>query len=82
MATSGDEKQVLVWDVTSGKQVAKLPYQQTAGVSVVGGHVFFLAAPARKGPIQPRVLQAVDLKTGKVAWEHTVEPIHNVPSPP
>ncbi len=71
-----------IYELDTGKQVAKLPYQQTAGVSVVGGHAFFLLASPRKGPIQPRVLQAVDLKTGKVVWEHAVEPIHNVPPPP
>jgi hypothetical protein len=78
-----------VFDLTNGKQVAKLPYLQGGGVSVVGDHAFFLVTQPGKGPgrgpglgNQPRALQAVNLKTGKVDWEHAVEPLVNLPPLP
>jgi hypothetical protein len=80
-----------VFDLNNGKQVAKLPYLQGGGISVVGDHAFFLVTQPRKGPggpggpnmwNQPRSLQAVSLKTGKVDWEHAVEPLVMLPPLP
>jgi len=78
-----------VFDLSNGKQMAKLPYLQGGGVSVVGDHAFFLVAQQGKpgrgpgfGGNQPRALQAVNLKTGKVDWEHAVEPLVNLPPLP
>jgi hypothetical protein len=77
-----------VFELDTGKQVGKLPYVQSAGIAVVGDHAFYLVTQPRKGGggpgqwTQPRALQAVNLKTGKVDWEHGVEPLVFLPPPP
>jgi hypothetical protein len=76
-----------VFDLETGKQVAKLPYdgQLTDGV-VLGSRLYYLASGPRKfapGPtVQPRSVKAVDLKTGKLAWERPVQGVQILPPPP
>lgn len=67
-----------VFDLETGKEVAKLPYEGAlAEPVVIGSRLYYLVSGPRKiGPmpmVQPRSVKAVDLKTGKVAWEHAIE---------
>jgi hypothetical protein len=66
-----------VFDLATGKEVAKLPYQPgTESATVLGPRAYYVVIGAR-GPrdrSQPRTLHALDLKSGKVIWEHKVEP--------
>jgi outer membrane protein assembly factor BamB len=76
-----------VFDLETGKQVAKLPYDGAlAEPVVVGPRLYYMASGQRKlgpGPmVQPRSVKAVDLKTGKVAWEHDIEGVKILPPLP
>jgi hypothetical protein len=76
-----------VFELDTGKQICKLAYvQTTAGMTVVGDHALFLIGQEPRGRPnrmnQPRSLQAVNLKTGKIVWEHPVEPLVILPPPP
>jgi hypothetical protein len=77
-----------VYELDTGKEAGKLPYIQGGGISVVGDHAIFLVTQARKGVGGPgqwkqsRSLQAVGLKTGKLDWEHMVEPLVMLPPLP
>jgi hypothetical protein len=76
-----------VFSLETGKQVAKLPYEGSAGgVAVVGERALLMTTGQRKGPPgiweQPRSLKAFDLKTSKVAWEHSIEPVKTLPPLP
>jgi PQQ enzyme repeat len=68
-----------VFSLETGKQLCKLPYEGPLNnVTVVGTRALFLVGGQRLGPrpgnmVQPRSLRALDLKTGKVAWERPVE---------
>lgn len=79
-----------VFDLATGKQVAKLPFEGTmAEATVLGDRLYVLTSVPRKGPPvfdaimeQPRALRAMDLKTGKKLWDHPVEPVRTLPPPP
>jgi hypothetical protein len=69
-----------IFSLETGQQVAKLPFtEQLTGLTVLGPYAFYLASGPRKGPprpgdlVQPRTLKALELKAGKLAWEHPVE---------
>jgi hypothetical protein len=68
-----------VFAVDSGERTAQAPYEVgTQAAAVVGPHAFFLTAGPLKAPIdkpfvQPRVLKAVDLSSGKALWERPVK---------
>jgi hypothetical protein len=77
-----DERKKAGWTVFAvdgGERVGEAPYEGGAHVAaVVGSHAFFLTAGPLKAPIdkpfvQPRVLKAVDLASGKPLWERPVE---------
>jgi hypothetical protein len=73
-----------VFDLESGKQVAKLPYEgQLTDAVVLGSRVYYLSYVPRKiGPgatVEPRSVKAVDLATGKQAWERPVEGVKVFP---
>jgi hypothetical protein len=77
-----------VFSLETGKQVAKLPYEGNMGMAVVGERALFVTMGQRKGPPnpgnwdQPRTLKAFDLKSGKLAWEHALEPQKMLPPLP
>jgi hypothetical protein len=78
-----------IFALETGKQVAKLPYDAgTREMTVLGPRLYYVVQgagkPMRPGfdLTQPRTLKAVDLKTGKLLWEHAVEPHRTLPLPP
>jgi hypothetical protein len=76
-----------VFDLETGKQAAKLPYEGPLAEPVVlASRLYYLVSGPRKfgpGPmVQPRSVKAVDLKTGKVAWEHAIEGVKVLPPLP
>jgi hypothetical protein len=86
-----DERKKSGWSVFAvdgGERVAEAPYEAgTHAAAVVGPHAFFLTAGPIKAPIdkpfvQPRVLKAVDLATGKPLWARPVEGKPCAPPPP
>lgn len=65
-----------VFSLESGKQIAKFPHQSLNQVAVYGKQAYHLVGSDRIGPgreVQPRSLRAIDLATGKMAWERPVE---------
>jgi hypothetical protein len=68
-----------IFDISSGERLARLPYEPgTQAVAIFGPRAYCLVAgslPASlSGPfVNPRVLKAVDLKTGKTLWERPAE---------
>jgi outer membrane protein assembly factor BamB len=81
-----------VFSMETGKQVAKLPFVGgSQGMTVIGPRAYFMVAGERKGgrPFggpgafdQPRLIWAVDLKTGKKLWERAIEPHRELPPLP
>lgn len=78
-----------VFDAETGKQVAKFPFEaDSTGLTVVGPRAYYAVAGQRKGPPRlgvwetPRLLKAVDLKTGKQVWERNLPPNRMLPPPP
>ena len=78
-----------VFDAATGKQLAKFPFEPSSTELCVLGPCAYYAvngqrkAPARPGAIEtPRLLKAVDLKSGKVVWEHNLPPVRRIPPPP
>jgi hypothetical protein len=69
-----------VFSLETGKQVGKFPFEGTMNnVTVIGPRAYYLVVSQKIGPIaimhmmQPRFLRAIDLKSGKMAWQHPVE---------
>jgi hypothetical protein len=68
-----------VFDVRTGERVAGLPFAAgTQAVAVLGPRAYCLVAGVVPGSlgkpfVSPRVLKAVDLKTGKTLWERPAE---------
>ncbi len=65
-----------VFSLESGKQLGKFPYEgNLANLTVLGPRAYYLAGDTKIGlkQLQPRFLRAVDLKNGKMIWEHEVE---------
>jgi hypothetical protein len=75
-----------VFDLESGKEVAKFPYEeQTTGISVVGPRAYYVVQTQKPGGfagVITRTLKAVDLKSGKVVWDRGVESTKIIPPPP
>ncbi len=78
-----------VFDTESGKQVAKFPFEAGASeLSVIGPRAYYAVGGPRKGPPRPgvwetpRLLKAVDLKSGKQVWECNLPPHRMIPPPP
>jgi hypothetical protein len=67
------------YSTLTGKEVGSLLEQEGAfGVTALGDRVFFVIRRAPEPPanaIRPRTIRALDLKTGKVLWEHAIEPL-------
>jgi hypothetical protein len=68
-----------VFDVRTGERVAGLPFAAgTQAVAVLGPRAYCLVAGGVPGSlgkpfVSPRMLKAVDLKTGKTLWERPAE---------
>jgi hypothetical protein len=70
------------WSLYSalGRPLGRIPYQPgTEALAVVGPRAYCLVAGPVRGPIdrpteRPRTLRAIDLKSGKTAWERPVAP--------
>jgi hypothetical protein len=76
-----------VFDLETGKEVAKLPYDgPLSNAIVLGQRLYYMASGPRKfapGPsVQPRSIKAVDLKTGKLTWERPIEGVKILPPLP
>jgi hypothetical protein len=77
-----------VFSLETGKQVAKLPYEGNGEMAVVGDRVFLVVTGQPKGRPrpgmwdQPRTLKVYDIKSGKLAWEHALEPHKMLPPLP
>ncbi len=68
-----------VWSLERGALIGRVPYEPgTLPGTVVGNRVLFVksepfGARLNEPHTQPRVLRAVDLTTGKIAWERPIE---------
>ncbi len=77
-----------VFSLETGERIAKVPFEEgTQTVVVIGPRLFYSINQPRKGPPvrnfdTPRQLKAVDLKTGKVVWEHSIEGQKRLPPLP
>jgi hypothetical protein len=77
-----------VFSLETGKQLAKIPYEQgTTHATVLGERAYYVVQGPNKGgrpnPFeQLRTLKAIDLKTGKAVWEHEIEPVRMLPPLP
>jgi hypothetical protein len=67
------------YSTLTGKEVGSLLEQENSfGVTALGDCVFFVIRKQLEAPgntIRPRLLRAVDMKTGKFLWEHHIEPL-------
>jgi hypothetical protein len=77
-----DERGAHAWsifDAATGGRIARLPYERgTQAIAVLGPRAFVLVAGGVAGTpgqpfVNPRVLKAIDLKTGKTLWERPAE---------
>jgi hypothetical protein len=72
------ERAWAVFAIETGLPVARVPYEPgTQAISFIGSRAFVAVAEALTGALdrpilQARTLQSVDVKTGKVVWEHAV----------
>jgi hypothetical protein len=72
------ERAWALFAIDTGLPVARLPYEPgTQAISLIGTRAFIAVADALNGPldrpiVQSRTLHAVDVKTGKLLWEHAV----------
>jgi len=78
-----------IFTLETGKEIAKVPYEEgTTQITVLGPRAYFMVQAPKKGgkpgPFgeQNRTVKAQELKTGNVIWERTVEVIRIVPPPP
>jgi hypothetical protein len=68
-----------LFSTDSGERVERAPFlPNTQAIALLGPRIYYLQSGPIRGPIdrpflQPRVLTAVDLKSGKALWEHPVE---------
>jgi hypothetical protein len=67
-----------VFDLGTGKEVARFPYEEnTEAATVLGPRAYYVVLGGRAGPSdlsQGRTLKAVELKSGKPLWEQKIEP--------
>jgi hypothetical protein len=91
LAEKGEHLPDAAWSVyflATGDLLGRVPERLgAADMAVVGGHAFCtFTKPAKIGPggviEQPTSLRAISLKTGRVAWEHPVEPRRMLPPLP
>jgi hypothetical protein len=74
-----------VFDLATGKQLGE--FANDAGVEIttaLGPRAYYVVVAPPKSPdaeTQPRTLKAVDLTTGKVLWEHPIEPRRTLRAP-
>src|SRR5262249_53416573 len=77
-----------IFSLETGKQLAKIPYEQgTTHATVLGERAYYVVQGPNKGgrpnPFeQLRTLKAIDLKTGKAVWEHEIELMRMLPPLP
>jgi hypothetical protein len=81
-----------IFSLETGKQLGKVPFEPGAEMlAVLGPRALFLVPGAAKirppgGPFgfppQPRALKAFELATGRLLWEHPVEPVRRLPPLP
>jgi hypothetical protein len=67
------------YSTLTGKEVGSLMEQEgSTTVTALGEQVYFLIRKAVDGPgstVRPRLLRALDMKTGKFLWDHPLEPV-------
>jgi hypothetical protein len=65
-----------VFSLETGKQVAKVPYEVGTGlINLIGPRVYYLVDASGKGQREKtpgRLLKALDVKSGKLLWQHPV----------
>jgi hypothetical protein len=78
-----------VFDTETGKQLAKFLFEPgSTELTVIGPRAYYAVNGQQKGPPRPglfetpRLLKAIDLKTGKQLWERNLPPIRMLPPPP
>ncbi len=78
-----------VFDTETGKQVAKFLFEPgSTELTAIGPRAYYAVNGPQKGPPRPgffetpRLLKAVDLKTGKQVWERNLPPVRRLPPPP
>jgi hypothetical protein len=77
-----------VWSLERGAVVGTIPYEPgTHAGAVVAGRVFLVKVEPIPGSLdrpfaQPRTLQALDPRTGKLLWERPIEGKMTAPPPP
>jgi hypothetical protein len=76
-----------VIDPATAERIGTVPYEAgTQALVIVSPRAYYLVTGPLKGPltgafVQPRILKASDLKTGKVLWERPVEGKRHVAPP-
>lgn len=76
-----------VFSLETGKQVAKFAYEEgTVSATAVGPRAYVVVQRAARGPrfgmTALRILKAVELKSGKILWEHPTEGFRMLPPLP
>jgi hypothetical protein len=79
-----------VYSTTTGKELGTFANPEDAGdLTALGERIFITvrrAVDGSTGTDRPRTLRAIELRTGKVLWEHELEPLRppgrRVPGPP
>ena len=78
-----------VFETATGKQIAQFPFEAgSTELTVLGPRAYYMVNGSRKGPPRPglwetpRVIKAVDLKSGKLLWERNLPPQRMIPPPP
>jgi hypothetical protein len=79
-----------VFSLETGRRVGKFPFEPgSIDLTVIGPRAYYAVNVPRKGPPrplpvmeQPRRLKAVDLASGKVAWERPIEGQRSLPPLP
>ena len=79
---------IWIFSIKTAKQIAKLPVELvTSPASIIGTRLYSIVSENRNrefisgGFIIGRQLQATDLKTGAVIWQHPIEPERILPMP-
>jgi hypothetical protein len=78
MRKLGREEDWTLFALASGQPVARLPYEPgTQGITILGTRAYYAVAGGVGGfldrPLsQPQTLKAVDLATGKTAWQRPI----------
>jgi hypothetical protein len=86
----GDSRGDSDWHVFStetGKELGRFPAEKGAGLpTVLGPRAYYVTTgafkPARGTLTAPRTLKALDLRLGKVVWEHPIAPLRRLAPAP